>query len=705
MGEDLLVVKNGEFFMCSGRDGDVTPDPTTGEGLYAFDTRFLSELCLTIGGVRPIALSSSAHQGFEAFIDASNANISESGEPNISQMELNLRRSRLVCGGVHERVEMTNHGPTRATTELRVSMAADFADIFEVRGVTTPPARGRDVAPRITEEGVFFSHMGQDDVRRETCVTFDPPPARLESEGQRVIAMWPVQLDPRGSATVDLRIACTLDDDRLPGVAFAVAAARSESEAAEWMASSTSIETSNRMFNRLLGATMRDLYALQTPMNGGRITAAGIPWYVAPFGRDALLTSYECLLATPAIARDTLLLLAAHQARADDPRRDAEPGKILHELRKGELAGAGLVPHTPYFGTVDATPLFLVLAATYYRWTGDLETMVSLKPHLEAALTWIDEYGDADGDGFIEYERRSPDGLQNQGWKDSHDSIVHADGTRARGPIALCEVQAYVYLGKLRIAEVFERLEEPDRSSDLRKQADLLRESFNDVFWMEEEGTFALALDGEKDVVGSVTSNAGHCLFTGIADESKAQKVADRLMASDMYSGWGIRTLSSESPVYNPMSYHNGSVWPHDNAIIAAGLKRYGRTEDVERIASALLDASMHSRESRLPELFCGFDRRAEIPYVAYPVACIPQAWSSAAPLMLLQAMLGVSANARQGSLDAFRPSLPEWLGRVVISNLQVGDGRVSLAFERHAEATSFSVLDRAEGIRISMRD
>jgi glycogen debranching enzyme len=701
----MLVVKNGEFFMCSGRDGDVTPDPTTGEGLYAFDTRFLSELCLTIGGLRPIALSSSAHQGFEAFIDATNANISADDGPNISQMELNLRRSRLVWEGVHERIEVTNFGPTPTTTELRVSMAADFADIFEVRGVIKRSPVGRNIAPTTGEEGVSFGHVGQDDVRRETSVTFDPLPARVDIEDQRAVAVWPIALEPRRRATVDLQIACLLDDNRASGVPFSVAVTRSETEAEEWIASSTSIETSNRMFNRLLGATMRDLYALQTPMNGGRITAAGIPWYVAPFGRDALLTSYECLLANPAIARDTLLLLAAHQAGEDDPQRDAEPGKILHELRKGELAGAGLVPHTPYFGTADATPLFLILAATYYRWTGDLETMVTLKPHLEAALTWIDEHGDADGDGFVEYARRSPDGLQNQGWKDSHDSIVHGDGTQARGPIALCEVQGYVYLGKLRIAEVFDQLDEHDRGSDLRKQADLMRESFNDAFWMEAEGTFALALDGEKELVDSVTSNAGHCLFTGIADDPKARKVADRLMAPDMFSGWGIRTLSSDSPVYNPMSYHNGSVWPHDNAIIAAGLKRYGRTEDVERIASALLDASMHSRESRLPELLCGFDRRPEVPFVDYPVACIPQAWSSAAPLMLLQAMLGVSANAQQGSLDAFRPSVPEWLGRVVISNLQVGDRLVSLAFERHAEATSFSVLDPAEGIRVSMRD
>lgn len=701
----MLVVKNGALFMCSDRAGDVRPDAETGEGLYAFDTRFLSELRLTVGGMTPMPLAASADHAFEISIDASIPETTTRDELSLSQTNLVLRRRRLVSDRVYERVEIANHGSGVATTELRVALSADFADIFEVRGTQGLSLRLRKPALEHLRDGVTFGYAGLDDVVRRTDVAFDPLPADLGIQGSRATASWPIQLAPRQSLVVELVLECSLGSNRSAHASFDEAESACREEAVGWVAASTSIESSNQPYDGLIDATMRDLYALQTPMNGGRITAAGIPWYVAPFGRDALWTSYECLMSRPGLARDTLLLLAEHQARQDDAHRDAEPGKILHEMRSGELAGAGLVPHTPYFGTIDATPLFLVLAAAYYEWTGDVETMTRLKPHLEAALSWIDDHGDADGDGFVEYERRSPVGLRNQGWKDSPGAIVDADGSPARGSIALCEVQAYVFMGKVRIAGVFERLREHERARTLRKEAELLRDAFNRSFWLEDEGTFAVALDGDKNLVGSVTSNAGHCLFAGIADDDKARSVADRLLAPDMFSGWGIRTLSSESAAYDPTSYHNGSVWPHDNAIVAAGLKRYGRTEDVERIAAALFEAAMQSPESRLPELFCGFPRHLEKPYVDYPVACIPQAWSSAAPLMLLQTMLGISANAPRGSLDAAQPSLPPWLERVTLSNLKVGAEQVSLAFERRGDATSLSVLEGAENIHISVRE
>jgi len=704
-GDDRLVVKNGALFMCSGRDGDVKRDREAGEGIYAYDTRFLSELRLSVGGASPIPMSASTQQAFEAIIDALIPVTSTEGERALPKMDLSLRRRRLVSDRVYERIEITNNGAETTTTVLGVTLSADFADIFEIRATQGRSLRDRKPALEHFEDGVSFACTGLDDVLRHTVVTFDPPPTDLGIEGSQAIASWPIHLDPRQSIVVDLVFACSLGKNRSPHIPFDESENTCRAEAAGWMAASTSIETGNHTFDRLIAATMRDLYALQTPMNGGHITAAGIPWYVAPFGRDALLTSYECLMVRPGLARDTLLLLAQYQALQDDARCDAEPGKILHELRIGELAGAGLVPHTPYFGTIDATPLFLILAAAYYGWTGDVETMARLKPHLEAALVWIDDHGDADGDGFVEYERRAPGGLRNQGWKDSHDAIVNVDGSPARGAIALCEVQGYVFMGKLGIAEVFDRLGEHDRARTLRKEAELLRAAFNDDFWMEGEGTYALALDGDKNQVGSVSSNAGHCLFTGIADDDKAQSVADRLMAPDMFSGWGIRTLSSTSVAYDPASYHNGSVWPHDNAIIAAGLKRYGRTEDVERIASVLLDASMQSPESRLPELFCGFPRHEEDPYVVYPVACIPQAWSSAAPLMLLQTILGLVADVPRGHVDALRPSLPAWLERVTLSNLRIGTDRVALAFERHGDATALSVLEGTRNIHVSVRE
>jgi glycogen debranching enzyme len=347
--------------------------------------------------------------------------------------------------------------------------------------------------------------------------------------------------------------------------------------------------------------------------------SAGIPWYVAAFGRDALVTAGETMLLTSKLSLDALRVLAGLQAREDDPWRDAEPGKILHELRVGELARAGMMPHTPYYGTVDATPLFLIRAADYYKWTGDLETLSALAPALDGALRWIDEYGDRDGDGFVEYERRSPGGPQNQGWKGSHDSVVHADGRLAEGPIALVEVQGYVYMAKLTIADVFDARGAPDRAHRLREEARALRARFDEAFWNPAEGTFALALDGHKRQVASVTSNPGHCLYCGIVDPGKADAVVQQLMAPDMFGGWGVRKLSSECPAFNPMSYHNGSIWPHDNAIVAAGMKRYGHDREVMRTASAVLDVATRTRDFRLPELYCGFDRadRAPAPWPA----------------------------------------------------------------------------------------
>jgi glycogen debranching enzyme len=445
--------------------------------------------------------------------------------------------------------------------------------------------------------------------------------------------------------------------------------------------------------------------SLVTVIDGQRVLTAGIPWYVAPFGRDALLTAYEMLMLNPTPARDTLLFLAQHQAAEDDGERDAEPGKILHEMRVGELARAGYIPHTPYYGTIDATPLFMMLAAAYYRWTADTETMVALLPAFDAALEWMDRYGDRDGDGFLEYKARSRTGLNNQGWKDSEDAVVNVDGSLAEPPIALVEVQGYAYLAKERIAEVFEALGQPDRADQLRKEAAELKLAFNEAFWMEDEGTYALALDGNKRQVRSVTSNPGHCLSCSIADPDKARRAAERLMADDMFSGWGVRTLSAHSPAYNPVSYHNGSVWPHDNAIIAAGLKRYGMTEGAERIVSALFDAAYISRDARLPELLCGFDRQEGDPYVPYPVACRPQAWAAAAPLMILQALLGISARAPERLLTINQPQLPDWLGSLEIRNLRVGDASMSLAFTRSQGVTAVSLLERSGDARISIHE
>jgi glycogen debranching enzyme len=469
---------------------------------------------------------------------------------------------------------------------------------------------------------------------------------------------------------------------------------------------STQVVTDNELFDQLLARCIRDVRALSTRTGDGHMMlAAGIPWYVTLFGRDALIASHQLLSVNPDLARDTLELLARHQGTKEDPWRDEEPGKILHEIRHGELAGSGAVPHTPYYGSIDATPWFLILYGAHLRWTGDLEFARALLPNAEAALRWIDDYGDRDGDGFVEYQTRSPGGIRNQGWKDSHDAIVHADGRIAETPIALSEVQAYVYLAKLRMADVYEALGDDPKAEFLRGQAHELKGRFNSAFWMEDEQFFAGALDRDKRQVRTVMSNPGHALYCAIADDDKARSTAKRLLAPDMFSGWGIRTLSKSAAAYNPMSYHNGSVWPHDNALIAAGLKRYGFVRSTNRVATALFDAAIHADYMRLPELFCGFTRRSPNKPVSYPVACSPQAWAAGSPFLMLQSMLGISARAERNLLTVNEPHLPPWLHTVELRNLRVGSSRITLLFRREGDITSFSLLQREGDIRVVMEE
>jgi glycogen debranching enzyme len=473
----------------------------------------------------------------------------------------------------------------------------------------------------------------------------------------------------------------------------------------DWERESAHIDTDNEVFNQLLVRGLRDLRALHTTTDRGGVMAAGIPWYVAVFGRDALISAHQMLMVNPQPARDALSLLAHYQGQRDDPWRDEQPGKILHEIRRGELAGAGHVPHTPYYGSVDATPLFVFLFAQYFRWTGDVDFANQLLPNVRAALEWIDRYGDLDGDGFVEYLCRSPSGMANQGWKDSFDSVVHEDGTLAEGPIALVEVQGYVYMAKLRVANVFDALGDYRTSSRLREEAQELKERFHRAFWMEDQSYAAAALDGEKRQVRTVVSNPGHCLYSDILTPNQAEHVARRLLQPDMFSGWGIRTMSKSATAYNPMSYHNGSVWPHDNAMIAAGLKRYGYVKATSRVVTAIFDAAIHADYMRLPELFCGFTRRTPNQPVAYPVACSPQAWAAGSPLLMLQAILGISARAHENMLTVNQPHLPPWLNVVEMRNIRVGKSSISLVFRREGEITGFSLLDRKGDVRVVMEE
>jgi glycogen debranching enzyme len=698
---DLLALKSEAQFVCTRQDGSIRPELASGEGFYAADTRHLSELRLTIGGQDPILLSSVMESGHHAAINATNPALGE-GDASVPQDILNIRQTVLVADALHYRLRVRSFHPHPIATEVELALAADFADVFEVRGVGRRTG-GRLATPTHKADRLRFAYVAVDGERRETVVEMSPSPRQVQVEEHRVRVSWDVELDGGQELDVELtmrpvvgrpRSTLTLDE------AAATLAVRNE----RWVAACASVSSDNELFDRLIEASARDLDALMMPIGASELPAAGIPWYVAPFGRDSLLSACEMLMINPDVARGTLLGLAGLQAEADEPWRDAEPGKILHELRTGELARTGQIPHTPYYGSVDATPLFLMVAGSYYRWTLDLDTVTRLRPALDAALEWIDAWGDRDGDGFVEYERRSPAGLRNQGWKDSEDSIVHADGSLAEGPIALVEVQGYVFAAKLLAADVYEALGDGARATALREQAGALRRAFNDAFWMADEGFFALALDGRKKQVRSVTSNPAHCLYCGIVDDDKAWTVAERLMAPDMFSGWGIRTLSSQSPAYNPMSYHNGSVWPHDNAVAAAGLKRYGFDAATARIATGLFDVAAGARDFRLPELFCGFHRNESRAIVSYPVACIPQAWAAAAPFMLLQSLLGISANAPARRLTVDRPRLPSWLGSVELRGIRVGDAKVSLTFDySSAGTTGFSLIEQQGAVHVTM--
>jgi len=704
LASKTLAVKEGDAFLYSDLEGNLEQEADYGLGLYSKDTRFLSRFRLTINGRAPVLLSSSSERGYMSHVDLTNPDLYDDQVLAVPQQTLNIRRIRAISGRLFERVRMKNYNPFPVTIEVEFAFGADFADIFEVRGMTRDGSRP-PAAPKVEDGRIDFVYEGRDGVRRITRIEFGARADRIDVDDLEATATFRVHLGPYQTKLIGLSVDPIIEDGRPSSVDFDHAVHELRRSYEEWERESTQVVTDNELFNELLDRSLRDLRALYTQSDDGAVLAAGIPWYVTVFGRDSLIASHQLLMVNTRPARDALELLAAKQGTIEDDWRDEEPGKILHEIRQGELARAGVIPHSPYFGSVDATPWFVLLYAQHFRWTGDLAFAEKLLPAAQAALAWIDDYGDLDGDGFVEYLSRSPRGIKNQGWKDSYDSVVHADGRLAEPPIALGEVQAYVYLAKQRMADVYRALGRDDDARRLEDEAAALRARFNESFWMGDEKYFAQALDADKRQVRTITSNPGHALYCGIVDDEKAVPLAKRLLSPDMFSGWGIRTMSKAAAAYNPMSYHNGSVWPHDNALIAAGLKRYGMARSTNRVATALFDAAVNADYMRLPELFCGFTRRTPNRPVSYPVACSPQAWAAGSPFLMLQAMLGISARAHQNLLTVNLPHLPTWLNTVEVRNLAVGDSRISVVFRREGEITSFSLLSREGDVRVVMEE
>jgi glycogen debranching enzyme len=692
------TLKSGDTFVVLDAYGDAQAAGPAAEGLFHDDTRYLSRLILLFEDERPLLLSSRVTRDNTVLaIDLANPDLYDDGRLRLARDQLHLLRSKVLGDGAcFEQLAIQSFADHPVAFTLRYGFEADFADMFEVRGQQRA-VRGELLEPMGDGAEAILTYRGRDCVERRTHLAFDPPPASL-GRGE---ARYEVRLPPHGAITINLALRCARDGTMAAAGDFASACAAASERVRRLRAAAAGIASSNTQFDAWIERSAADLDMLVTDLDTGPYPYAGIPWFNTAFGRDGLIAALQCLWAMPHLARGVLAFLAAMQARTLDPAHDAEPGKILHETRKSEMAALGEVPFGRYYGSVDSTPLFVVLAASYHERTGDTDFIRSIWPNIEAALTWMRDYGDPDGDGFLEYDRRAEKGLVNQGWKDSGDSIFHADGRLAAPPIALVEVQAYAYAALIGAAALAGALGKHAQVGGLEQAAVRLRRRFDAAFWCEEIGSYALALDGAKRPCRVRSSNAGHALFAGIAEPARAARVAATLMGEAHFSGWGIRTIAIGEQRYNPMSYHNGSIWPHDNGLIAMGFARYGLRAPLMTLLGALYDASTFLELHRLPELFCGFARRAGESPTLYPVACSPQAWSSAASLAVLGAALGLSFEPQARRIRFTRPVLPDMVNELRLARLRLGDATVDLLFRRHDREGALSVLRRDGEVEI----
>jgi glycogen debranching enzyme len=676
------TLKHGDTFAVFDHRGDIGAETGSSEGLYHRDTRILSKLTLLLEEARPLLLSSTMQDDNAVFsADLSNPDLLVNGQIALRREQIHLHRLRFIWNGAsYERLLIRNFSDRMLRVRLALLFASDFADLFEVRGEHRK-ATGDASASRDSDRKAALRYMGLDHIERVTTLEFEPAPQTLTTER----AAFEFSLNPHQVKRIFIRIGIPESDGiQWSGRVFYRCMRAARHALRQTSARAASVDSSNSVFNEIARRAVSDLYMLVTDTPEGPYPYAGTPWFSTPFGRDGIITALMTLWVDPSIAKGVLRFLASTQATAVEPERDAEPGKILHEMRHGEMANLREVPFGRYYGSVDATPLFVLLLGEYFARTGDLDTVRSLWPNALAALSWIDKYGDRDGDGFVEYYRQTKEGLANQGWKDSQDAVFHSDGRYAEGPIALCEVQAYVYGAKHHASLLAAALGHQAQAERLQAQADTLRENFEAKFWCEELSVYALALDGAKQPCRVVSSNSGQVLLTGIAGTERAQRVAQTLLGPACFSGWGIRTLGLSEPHYNPMSYHNGSVWPHDNGLIALGLSRYGNARATAQIFNGLFDAASYMELRRLPELFCGFLRRQHNGPTQYPVACSPQAWASATLFALLQATLGLNLSESSGEISFYRPMLPDFLDRLHLRNLRLNSGSADVLLQRH---------------------
>lgn len=689
------VLKHGSHFIILDEAGEIPACNSLGYGYYRFDTRHISQWQMLLDGVPMSLLSGTASQGYTGTFLHTNVQTD-----TMMQQKIIVQRDIVLGDALWERVLIESFLGETTKSTLTLLLHSDFADMFEVRGLNRP-ARGQRMIPIVSADNktLFLAYKGQDGMLLETVIDFRGIVPTHAKEGELVFEMT---LEPRQKRELVICVRTLWDghlitmDGAQPN--FETAKQTADRRYKEWFGKGASIKTEHELFDIGLLRGLSDLYILRQPTPKGVGLSAGIPWYSAVFGRDSIITSTQFLPFRPDIARESLEVLAAYQGKTDNDYRAESPGRIMHEVRFGELARINMIPHSPYYGTVDATQLWLVLLRDYLTWSGDRQFAEGLWPQALLAMQWINR---SMGSGYLTYKRISERGLENQGWKDSHDSVVFSNGVFATPPIAICEAQGYVYAAKLALAEIAEQLGHVDVAEKNRLEAKDLRVRFQKDFWMEDKGFCALAIDGEGKVVDLLTSNPGHLLMCEILDDTQATQIADRLMNSDFWSGWGIRTVSSSSVPYNPISYHNGSIWPHDNSMIAAGLRKLGRVQDVHTVMEALYEVSQSERYYRLPELFCGFGKNEADSPIDYPVSCSPQAWAAGSMFQLLGACLNLQPDAVRNRLTIVEPSIPEWLGKVIVRNLKVGESTIDLSFQNKSGITSCEVLSKSKNLRV----
>lgn len=693
-----LILKNGAYFLVLDEAGLMPAGTAFGYGLYKDDTRYLSSFDISLNGASPVLLSASTDAGYAGRFIYGNAADKVSGA---AEQQIMLQRDIVIRDGVSEKITLTNFGNQPVSVKAAIEFSSDFADMFEVRGMGRKRRGHLQALEQKLKNGVDISYMGLDNKPMRTRLLFNEVPFSIKND--RVEFQY--NLNGQQSKTIDMSLTTAFDAPLVEpkkNISFDEEKQLADSDYSKWRRKTATVTTGNTEFNKLVDRSVRDIYILRQQTPRGNCIAAGTPWFAVAFGRDQEITAMETMMFFPDLAKDVINVLAAYQGSKSDDFTEEKPGRIMHELRLGEMARLREIAFVPYYGTVDATPLFLVLLARYYQQTGDLEFVRKHWPKVESALGYLDSELST---GYLRYGGKAGAALSNQGWKDSGDSVMYGDGKLAKAPIALCEVQGYLYFAWSQIAHLATLLGHKERGAELSAKANKLQDNFRKDFWMKDKNCVALALDGDGRQCDVISSNMGHLLSTNILDQAQANAVADALLKEDMFCHWGVRTLSSKEAAYNPMSYHNGSVWPHDNAMAIEGLCRIGRADDARLIISGLFDTAKYRPDMRLPELFCGFSRTFSERPVWYPVSCAPQAWAAGSVFQMLSGCLGLVPDAASHTLSVVRPALPPWMGPVDVSGLHVGDDVCDLHFELVDDKTKCRVVSKSEDLKIDIRE